>query len=368
MLKITWNNDNFDSVEILKKEKIHFFSPSVLVGLTHYFNDNNCFLTNYLSDRFIVAKEKNKINLINNFCLHKNAKMISDINQIKNGKIVCPVHHWAFNTSGKLLKAPYSDFDCSSANLTINTNAEIYEYKNLLLTDKNLIEELQKSEFNKNLNFDDYVIVHQDSDSYEGNWKDFGVVYNDATHVRMRHPELASIVEVGTTEWELGYRYASHRHKFKPEWRNQNNPLTNALKNIENAGFKVGGEDDFAVTFLNLFPNVFIDRWNGFITFDVVEPISEDKYMLHCTILCKKELAVNKELVEGYLIPYLRVGDEDSEILTSVYEGRKNIFTKDSLYQELIIESTELGNYNYIKWLSEAGKEFYFGKFNCEQV
>jgi len=370
MKKINWDNRNFDDINIFNNELKEFFTPPNLVGFKPLLNENNYYVTEYLHDRFLITKT-DKYNLLNNCCLHKNARLVEGSDKIRRGMIVCPIHYWSYNFNGELINAPFSNINCKQTNLNIKSTSEIYSNNGFLFSNENLFNEIKKSNMLKDINLDDYSLIIKDSEEYDGNWKEYGIVYNDTNHVRMFHPEMATVLDIDSTEWEFGKDYSVHRHKFKANWRlTEDNNFTKYFKLLEKEGFDIKNDElnNYAVTFLTIYPNVFIDKWAGMIWVDYVNPISESKYVVFSMGFCDNKIIDNDKIIKFYKDAYYKVGEEDKIILTKIYKGRKNLNAKNNKYSEYITDYTEEGNISYIEWIHKNGFDFYQGEFTVENI
>lgn len=369
MKKIEWNKNNFSSPEIFKKEISKFFSPSNFIGVSHQLENDNFLLLEHLSDKYILTKT-DKYHLLKNCCLHKNAKLATDKEHVKRNTIICPIHFWSYNMQGDLINAPFSNIDCKAKNLSIKSKKDIFEVKKILVTNKELHDELEKSNFLKDFDLDQYSLLKTDVQAMKGNWKEYGVVFNDSNHVRFFHPDMSQILESDTIEWERGKNYTAHRMKFKPNWMlNENNTFTKYYKLLQQKGFDIknDGANDYAVTWFNLFPNVFIDMWAGFITFTFIEPVDIDNYNLHNIYLCRNELLNDIEIHKFHILSLEVVDNEDDVIIKKIHEGIKNN-NESEFYTEYVISPTEEGDAHYITWLAENGSDFYMQPFGVSEV
>lgn len=369
MKKIEWNKNNFTSQEIFKKELNNFFSPSNFIGLSHQFDNDNFLLIKHLSDKYILTKT-DKYHLLKNCCLHKNAKLAVDKENIKRNTIICPIHYWSYNMKGDLINAPFSNIDCKTRELSIRSKKDVFEVKNILVTNEELHNELNQSDFLRDFDLNKYSLLNTNVQKMKGNWKEYGVVFNDSNHVQFFHPNMNQILDSKSIQWEVGKNYTAHRMKFKPNWMlNDDNTFTKYYKLLQQKGFDIknDGVNDYAVTWFNLFPNVFIDMWAGFITFTFIEPIDIESYKLHNIYLCMNELIDDTEMHKFHILSLDEVDNEDDIIINKIHEGIKNN-NESELYVEYVISPTEEGDAHYIKWLAENGSEFYFPPFNISEI
>jgi phenylpropionate dioxygenase-like ring-hydroxylating dioxygenase large terminal subunit len=370
MERIKWSNNNFDDNKIFRLENFNFFNPPNFIGTTHLVNENNYSVLSHYSDKYIITKLDN-YTLLKNCCLHKNAKLVESTDKVRKNIFICPIHFWTYNFKGELINAPLSNLDCKKSKLNITLSPELFNLNGFLFSNESLFNEIKNSKFLSNIDLTQYSIFKTEKEIYKGNWKEYGIVYNDTNHVRIFHPEMGTILDIDSTELEEGVDYSTHRHRFKPDWRiKPENNFTQFFKLLEkqNINLKDKDKDNYAVTFVTIYPNVFIDFWAGFVWIEIVNPINEGEYEVHAIGLCKNVLIDNIELLDLFSKAYDRVGSEDREILDRIHHGRKNLQNKDNEYTELITNSAENSIISYIEWIHKKGKDFYNGTFQVDTI
>ena len=370
MKRIKWSNNNFDDAKIFKLENFNFFNPPNFLCTTHIINENNYSILSHYSDKYIVTKLDDYA-LLRNCCLHKNAKLVSSKDRVRINIFTCPIHFWTYNYKGQLINAPLSNVDCKKTELNICASSNVYNLNGFLINNESLYNEIKNSKFLVDKDLTKYSIFKCEKEVYTGNWKEYGIVYNDTNHVRIFHPEMGSILNIDSTELEEGQDYSAHRHRFKPDWRiKPENNFTKFFKLLEKEkiDLKDTDKDNYAVTFTTIYPNVFIDFWDGFVWIEIVNPISENQYEVYATGLCENELINNTELIDTFCKAYDRVGLEDREILDRIYSGRKNVNYENNEYIEFITNYAENSIISYIEWIYTKGKSFYDGTFSVDDI
>ena len=100
--------------------------------------------------------------------------------------IVCPLHGWTYDTSGKLVGAPHFD-PCPNTSLrkfqTQEWNGLVFE-KNAF----DIVSNLKQMRLANHFNFDGYVFHSRMTHECNYNWKTFIEVYLDDYHVDPFHP------------------------------------------------------------------------------------------------------------------------------------------------------------------------------------
>jgi phenylpropionate dioxygenase-like ring-hydroxylating dioxygenase large terminal subunit len=356
MKSIKWKKEHFISNEILNKEIKTFFSPTSFIGLTQLLKNKDFYPVDFLSKRYLISKT-DQYNLLNNVCLHKNARIVDDGSEIKNKCLVCPIHYWTYNTEGDLIISPSCDDDDFKKGKNIKKKNKIFESKNFLFTNENLSNEIKDSKFLKDFDFSNYKLISIESQTFDGNWKEYGIVFNDSNHVQYFHPEMKDVVDSNSIEWEITENYSAHRMKYKKSWETKKeNRFVKYFKMIQDMGIELknDGRNDYAVTWFNIFPNVFIDLWVGQIMIGFIEPISIDQYKLHNIWLCDEKLIDEHELNEVFSSMFEQVDIEDDIISKRIHSGIINNFDNDTIL-EYVISPSESGGVDFHSWLFKNG-------------
>jgi len=356
MKKNIWNTKNFTSNKIFNQEIVGFFSPGNFVGVKQMINGNNFFVPDYFSKKYIITKTEN-YNLLNNICLHKNARLVEDGNEFKKNKFTCPIHFWSYNLDGNLISAPCSNVDCKKENLTIKTSIPLYEHDIFLFSNENLIKEIKNSKFLKDFKFSDYILQEVSSYEQTGNWKEYGIVFNDSNHVKFFHPEMTEVLDSNSIEWEISDNYVAHRMKSSKNWKTKiNNRFTNYFNELISNDISISndGINDYVVTWVNILPNVFLDIWSQQIVITFIEPTELSKYKIHNIWLVHNKLIEKNTLLKTFMDIMNQVEDEDNIIINRIHDGILSNRNNKTL-TEYIISPSENGNIDFYEWLKNNG-------------
>ena len=359
MKKIKWSKNDFVSQKIFESEIKKFFSPSPFLGLTSLINDKKVFVVDYLSDRYLITKT-DKYNLLLNKCIHKNAKLIENSSEVKKNHIICPIHFWCYDFDGKLKTAPLTDMSHSNEKLSIESKSKIFEWQGFLFSNSKIIEDMKSSKFLENFDFSKYKFVSYDKSEQIGNWKEYAIVFNDSHHVKFFHPEMSAILHPNKIEWELKDNFVVHRMNFIENWEKiENNRYVEYFNELKKQNLSIfsDGKNEYAVTWMNIFPNVFLDIWSQQINITFVEPISAEKYRLHNFWLCDENIVSNEKLIKIFSQAIDQVEAEDLEIIDRIHKGISSDFESEEI-TEWIIDPLESGDFNFYEWLVKNG-EFY---------
>ena len=111
----------------------------------------------WMNDALALVRNPGGVELVSNVCRHRQAIMLNGRGSLAStgGNIVCPVHRWTYDGSGKLLGAPY---------FGVNPCLDLHKVKtqrwNGLLFNgaRDVAADLASLSVQTDLNFDGYVL------------------------------------------------------------------------------------------------------------------------------------------------------------------------------------------------------------------
>src|SRR5690348_12632165 len=116
------------------------------------------------------------IELLSNICRHRQAIMLTGKGNAQN--IVCPIHRWTYDLSGKLLGAPhFEDQPCAQLGRTPLRN-----WRGMLFDGPRDVARDLEGLALKEIDFDGYVLNRVDLHTCNYNWKTFIEVYLEDYH------------------------------------------------------------------------------------------------------------------------------------------------------------------------------------------
>ena len=140
------------------------------------------------------------IELLSNICRHRQAIMLTGRGNARN--IVCPIHRWTYDLSGKLLGAPhFDDQPCAQLGRT-----PLQNWHGLLFDGPRDVARDLAGLTLKDIDFTGYVLNRVDLHPCNYNWKTFIEVYLEDYHVEPFHPGLGQFVTCNDLRWEFAER------------------------------------------------------------------------------------------------------------------------------------------------------------------
>jgi choline monooxygenase len=151
----------------------------------------------------MLVRNEPGVELLSNICRHRQAIMLNGRGNAKN--IVCPLHRWTYDTSGKLMGAPhFPNNPCLHLG-----KSPLQNWNGLLFNGKrDVAKDLAKLGVIKDLDFSGYMLDRVMIDHYNFNWKTFIEVYLEDYHVAPFHPGLGHFVTCDDLKWEYGDWYS----------------------------------------------------------------------------------------------------------------------------------------------------------------
>src|SRR5919108_590420 len=126
----------------------------------------------------VLVNNASGIELLSNVCRHRQAIMLQGRGNAQN--IVCPVHRWTYDMTGKLLGAPrFADQPCVKLHST-----PLRRWNGLLFAGpRDPAADLARITTATDWDFSGYVLDSVRIDEYDINWKTFIETYLEVYHV-----------------------------------------------------------------------------------------------------------------------------------------------------------------------------------------
>jgi phenylpropionate dioxygenase-like ring-hydroxylating dioxygenase large terminal subunit len=157
----------------------------------------------WMNNAKVLVRNQAGVQLLSNVCRHRQSIMLKGSGHAQN--IVCPLHRWTYDMSGKLLGAPHFPGNpCLDLDKTALTGWNGLQFAgprdpNADLASLGVLADLDFSGYKL-----DRVMRHE----YSVNWKTFIEVYLEDYHVGPFHPGLGQFVNADDLKWEFGNWYS----------------------------------------------------------------------------------------------------------------------------------------------------------------
>src|SRR6476469_9256833 len=150
----------------------------------------------------MLVRNDGGVELLSNICRHRQAIMFDGRGSVPN--IVCPIHRWTYDLTGKLLGAPhFAEQPCARLHST-----SLKRWNGLLFDGpRDVGADLAGMRAASSLDFSGYMLDRIETKECNYNWKTFIEVYLEDYHVEPFHPGLGRFVSCDDLDWQFGERY-----------------------------------------------------------------------------------------------------------------------------------------------------------------
>lgn len=271
------------------------------------------------SEFLIHAKQSNQV--ISNICRHHQALLLQG--KGNTPKIICPLHHWMYNTDGKMTHSPLFE-----GTLCMDLHSQKTSSWNGLIfkgTDSPHIKN-PKSKIQTSLDFSNYAFSHSMSQSYPINWKIFMEVFIDNYHVPFIHPGLRSFVDWKNQSWEIETGYSAQFVGIQENWVKKSiNQYHNYAQLL--AEYLEGELPPIGALWFAYYPNLMIEHYPQMHVISTIIPINATNCINYIDFFHPIEVLESyPQLAQAAQIAYLSTAEEDKKIALLMHEGRKELF------------------------------------------
>lgn len=318
---------NYFDEAIHKKEMECFFkNNSQYIGATSMLkNDGDFRVVERLNEAKILTKKNGQINLLENICSHRQAKMISGTGNAQH--ITCPLHCWSYDGEGHCVNTPMFDGDKKDYPLS---KAPFENWHNLLFTGKrSFTEELKNFALINEMNLEKMVYTKTFTDHLNFNWKNYIDGFAEDYHVPFVHPGFAGFVDLKSISWIDHEHYTSQifklkdrpfleKHKTTPKYERW---ISEFLKFFPNELPNYGG------ILIMYYPNIMIEWYPLFMAISTVHPTGPESCVNHIDFFHHQDVIENyPELRDAAEEAYIETADEDADMCLRLAAGRKALY------------------------------------------
>ena len=285
---------NYFDEDIYKKEMECFFkNSSQYIGATSMLKKEGDFrVIERLNDSKILTLKNGEINLIENVCSHRQAKMICGSGNSQN--ITCPLHNWSYDAAGKCTNTPF--FNNGSKEDYSLAQYKFENWHNLLFTGKrSFADELKNFAMINEMNIEKMVYTKTFTDKLNFNWKNYIDGFAEDYHVPFVHPGFAGFVDLKSISWIDHEHYTSQlfklkdrsfleKHKTTPKYQRW---VKEFLKFYPDKLPKYGG------ILIMFYPNIMIEWYPLFMAISTVHPTGPDSCVNHIDFFHHQDVIEN---------------------------------------------------------------------------
>ncbi|PTR15048.1 phenylpropionate dioxygenase-like ring-hydroxylating dioxygenase large terminal subunit [Nitrosospira sp. Nsp2] len=281
-------------------------------------NIGDYYVPEWMSHAKMLVRNHDGIELLSNVCRHRQSLLLKGRGNTRN--IVCPIHRWTYDLTGKLLGAPhFAQNPCLNLGTT-----PLQNWNGLLFGGKrNVARDLGQLGVLKDFDFSGHVLERVQVEQYACNWKTFIEVYLEDYHVEPYHPGLGNFVNTAELRWEFG------------EWYNvQTVGVNHGLTRPGTAVYAKWQEQLLRQTagevprqgaiWMLYYPNVMLEWYPHVLIISTLHPAGTEQCVNVVEFYYPEEIALfEREFIEAEQAAYHETAVEDDEICRQMSEGRR---------------------------------------------
>ena len=269
----------------------------------------------------MLVRNSGGVELLSNICRHRQALMFNGRGSVQN--IVCPIHRWTYDLSGKLLGAPhFAEQPCARLHST-----PLKRWNGLLFDGpRDVAADLAGMRAAQKLDFSGYMLDRIETKECNYNWKTFIEVYLEDYHVEPFHPGLGQFVTCDDLVWQLGDRYSLQTVGVNNALAR---PGTRSYERWHKAvlDYYRGEVPEHGAIWLTIYPNIMIEWYAHVLIVSTLIPRGIDRTTNMVEFYYPEDIALfEREFVEAEQAAYMETAAEDDEIAERMDAGRRALF------------------------------------------
>ena len=281
------------------------------------------------------------VELISNVCRHRQAVMLRGRGHT-GSHVVCPLHRWTYDLSGRLVGAPhFADDPCLHLN-----NYPVQQWNGLVFeaprevdgqrVGRDVAADLAGLAMPPAFDFSGYVFDRVHLHECDYNWKTFIEVYLEDYHVGPFHPGLGNFVTCDDLRWQMAAEYslqtvgvAKHAGEAlgKPGsdvYSRWHQALLNYRRDAHDSQPPKHG-----AIWLTYYPTVMLEWYPHVLVVSTLVPQGPRKTLNVVEFFYPEEIAAfEREFVEAQQAAYMETCVEDDEIALRMDAGREALWRR----------------------------------------
>ena len=269
----------------------------------------------------MLVRNEGGIELLSNICRHRQAIMFDGRGSVPN--IVCPIHRWTYDLSGKLLGAPhFAEQPCARLHST-----PLRRWNGLLFDGaRDVASDLAGMRAASSLDFSGYMLDRIETKECNYNWKTFIEVYLEDYHVEPFHPGLGRFVSCDDLDWQFGDRYSLQTVGVNNALAR---PGTKSYERWHKAvlDYYRGEVPKHGAIWLTIYPNIMVEWYAHVLIISTLVPRGVDRTTNFVEFYYPEDIALfEREFVEAEQAAYMETAAEDDEIAERMDAGRRALY------------------------------------------
>lgn len=309
-------------------------------------NPGDYYVPEWLDNAKALVRNPRGVEMVSNVCRHRQAIMLKGRGNTPN--LVCPLHRWTYDLSGKLMGAPhFSEDPCLNLQRT-----PLQNWKGLLFSGRrDVAADLAKFGLANDVDFSGYKLDRVQIDEYPINWKCFIEVYLEDYHVVPFHPGLGNCVDCDELKWEFGDWYSVQTVGVNNGLKTVGSPVYGRWQE-QILKYNQGKLPKYGAVWLTYFPNVMVEVYPNTLVVSTIIPRGID----HCTNVVEfyypEDIVLfEREYVEAEQAAYNETAVEDRDICERMQDGRAALWAQGISEVGPYQEPTEIGMEHFHRFL-----------------
>ncbi len=275
--------------------------------------------------RALVRTPGGGVELISNVCRHRQAVMLKGRGNTRSN-VVCPLHRWTYDLSGRLIGAPHFDED-PCLNLR---NYALQNWHGLLFegNGRDVNADLGAMGPASALDFSGFVFEKAVLHECNYNWKTFIEVYLEDYHVGPFHPGLGSFVTCDDLRWEFGAEHSVQTVGVHDQLRKSGSPVYQRWQEAV-LRFRDGKPPEHGAIWLTYYPTVMVEWYPHVLVVSSLFPRGPRKTLNLVEFFYPEEIAAfERDFIEAEQAAYMETCIEDDEIGERMDAGRLALYER----------------------------------------
>ncbi|NDU85696.1 MAG: aromatic ring-hydroxylating dioxygenase subunit alpha [Ferrovum sp.] len=320
-LPLSWYAD--PAIEALEREKLFRFGPNYVGHELMVPEGGDYFSLPWRDHGQVLVNNGQSVELLSNVCRHRQAIMLEGRGKAQN--IVCPLHRWTYDLTGKLAGAPHFPqqpcLDLEQAHLS--------RWNGLLFEGGFPVgEELVRSRAAQDLDFTGYQLDSVKTFQHRFNWKTFIEVYLEDYHVVPFHPGLSGFVNCDDLRWEFGAWHSVQTVGLKDHLRRAGSPVYQHWHEVVRR-YSGDREPVNGAIWMVLYPNIMVEWYPHVLVVSTVWPDGPQRCTNVVEFYYPEEIILfEREFVEAQQQAYFETAREDDEICERMDRGRRALMAR----------------------------------------
>ena len=322
-LPVSWYVE--DEIFRLEKEKIFDPGPGY-VGHELLVPDVGSYhCLGWTDDSWMLVRNANGVELMSNVCRHRQAIILEGRGKVRN--IVCPLHRWSYDLTGRQQAAPHFT---GNPGLNLTKNA-LQSWNGLLFTGpRDAAADLADFSMAEEFDFTGFVYNRTWVEDYKINWKTFMEVYVELLHVEAYHPGLKDLVDCGEFtfgSWQLGETWSNQIMKVQSNLDASHSPAY--LEYQRQIVDYRGGPPKHGALWFCYYPNVMVEWYPEALIVSQVIPRSPTLTTNVVDFFYPEDVTNERpEIIEAHQASYIETADEDGVIAERMDRGRLALYQR----------------------------------------